>query len=292
MVTNIFNSLNDYLLFFSFIGLSPNINRSKVSVKYQDRLPIVLFTVFFLTLDVIGIIILLLPWNDGKPLEIIVGNVFVLSDVMKIIGICMQSCMHTNTLSSILFDFQHIDELFVNLPLQNIDYRLFRKAFTNKCMIIVISYMFNVGAFAVRIVPTRIGFWQLVIFKFWQFGSIVSTIHMMFYIDLLRYHLQQLNLSFRNINIQSRFDKTTTSLQVTKKIMNMKLIHFKLWEISHKINVTFGWTISAVLFQQFVDSTYSLYWLIFLVVQRAATTIAILRRFPTIKMISIYVEEP
>lgn len=276
MTRTIISSLSDYLKFFSFIGLSPNIYNGR---KTCGRLQILLFIAFFLTLDVIGVLILISPWNDDKPLEVIVGNMFVLSDVMKMLGIFMQSFLHSETLRSILHGFQHIDTLFVNLQQRNIDYRHFRRPFNIKCIIFMICCVLNVGSFTIHNIPPKSGFWQSVIFKCWHICTIITIIHILFYVDLLRYYLHQLNTSIQNTNIHDHLGTTAKCLHMTKKIMNMKLIHFQLWEISQKINVTFGWTISALLLQQFIDSTYCLYWFIFVIVQRTATTITILRRF-------------
>lgn len=268
MAKSILNSLSGYLTVFSLLGLSPNINKGNAWGETYNRLTIVLFIAFFLTLDLICIIVLMSPsFNDNIPLEVMMGNVFVFSDVLKIIAISIQSYMHRYTLSSILHGFEYINGLFVNLEQRTIDYRLFRKPFTIKCIVMVICYVLHVAVFAILRIPRQNGFWHVVIFKLWNLSTMIMFIHAMFYIDLLRIYLQQMNLNIRNDNIQGHRSENVKCRHTTKKMMKIKVIHFKLWEITQEINATFGWTILALLFQQFINSTYSMYWLIFIMVQ-------------------------
>lgn len=277
MTQIIFDKLSDYLKFFSLLGLSPRVH-SHACKSNPSRIRIVLFIIFYLVLDVICAMILNSALNHDKPIELTVANVMLVSDIMKVIATMIQSFVYSRTLCSILFAFRHVDRLFVNLEQWSFDYRFFRKPLIIKIITIVVCYVLNVGSFAISNIPIQNGFWQSVIFKFWHLASAISFIHIIFYVDLLGYHLQQLNLCIQNKSTQNRLGRTAKRLHMTRKMMNLKLIYFKLWEISQQINATFGWTITALLFQQFLNSTYCLYWLIFLSVQRVTNTIAILRK--------------
>lgn len=268
MVSSIFESLNVYLKLFYFLGLSPKVELNSIS-DVSSRLPIVAHFAFYLTLDIIFVILTNYPsLNDDEPVEVTMANLLVFSDGIKVICVFYQSYVHSRTLATMLRRFHDIDTLFSDFENWHLDYKCFRVSFARKWKINMIIYAFNVIFFITRSI--QIGFSTPVAYKFWELLNTISIIHTVFYIDLLRYHLLQLNLIIRNeitynhiVENPAAYEKRIKYFWMLRKLKISKIIYYRLWEISQDLNESFGWTISALMLELFNNATYCAYWIWF-----------------------------
>lgn len=99
---------------------------------------------------------------------------------------------------------------------------------------------------------------------------LLIVVHACFYIDLLGQMLECFAL-----HIESRVDIQLTPItpattatnrcrsplayQLMAELLHFKVVHFRLWRISEKINHLFGWTICITFLQFFILSGYNVY---------------------------------
>lgn len=242
MNSAMFQDLSDYMKVFCFVGLSPKVSIDG-AIK-STRIRTVIFISAFLILDVVCAIIVNSPSTGNKPVETLMSNLFVLADVLKVAGIFVQSFTRRRHLASAQTTLHKIRMLLANTENWNVDHKPFRKSLRNKAIVLLLVYILNVGLFVMRSLQIKRGFWHSLVFKCWHFGSICATVHMIFYIDLLRFYLQQLKLSARKKNGLGGY--ATGAEHMKTRMKNFKLIYYELWEVSVDINASFGWTIVSI----------------------------------------------
>lgn len=104
--------------------------------------------------------------------------------------------------------------------------------------------------------------WLAMHLKIMQFTILLSFLQIIFYIDALRFHYHEFNLivhrDFEQLNTKGRREHERLILN---KIKCYKIVHFRLWEASQRINKFFGWVIIGLVLYAFVDTVYSAFWL-------------------------------
>lgn len=118
--------------------------------------------------------------------------------------------------------------------------------------------------------------------------AIVSTIllHAYFYIDLLDHMIQSF---VRHINVRVSIETTPAiytinfrspaTKQLIAEVFKLKLLHLNLWEISEKINRTFGWTIVVIFSQNFIYAVYNAFVIYTITMPQTIRFIKVLREY-------------
>lgn len=89
----------------------------------------------------------------------------------------------------------------------------------------------------------------------------ITMCHVLFYVVLVNHFID----SFVDYVQQTTFNIKLDSIDDIKtELIFVKVIHFKLYEISRTVNVIFGWIFVSIFTQEFVDFMYQLYWIILL----------------------------
>lgn len=269
--------LKFYLNLFYRLGFSPPIqlhkpNKSKweSSATIRNYSPILLF-MFNLTTDILW------AWTINTPdsqyyssIEKIIGNLFAACDIIKIISIFVPAQFCGRIFAQILSNTQNIQSNLARSLQWHIDYDIFKRSFRKAAFSVLVTYLLSVLVYMLDTWLVTGLEYQRLLLKIWQLVSLLAFVYVAFYVDLMRYHLLQLNLVIKHVDEQqnqliddniSSHKKSVKDLMVQKKMQIYKIIYFRLWEISQKINNIFGWTIAALFLQTFADATSTSYWL-------------------------------
>lgn len=89
----------------------------------------------------------------------------------------------------------------------------------------------------------------------------ITMCHVHFYLILLKnfiaIFIDYVQQKATTIKLKSAYD-----LKI--ELLFVKVIHFKLYEISMSVNAIFGWVFIAIFIQEFVDFIYQIYWIFLL----------------------------
>lgn len=101
------------------------------------------------------------------------------------------------------------------------------------------------------------------------FLSAFAQVHIIVHVELLKFFLaltiQWLQARLSDFSATSLYQRSnllkTQQLNGYTEILHLKLIHFKLWEISININQIFGWSLGAIFLRNFIEIACGGYWI-------------------------------
>lgn len=108
-------------------------------------------------------------------------------------------------------------------------------------------------------------------FKGFQFILIMANAHVLVYIELLYFYLEQLNGIINEASVTSSigtnefisngisFIKINQHDVAMENLRTFKNIHFRLWQMAQEINMFFGWILAAIIVRNFLDASYGIY---------------------------------
>lgn len=117
---------------------------------------------------------------------------------------------------------------------------------------LIIKYFINTTIFRITAITDVLMIISLVL-------KDLQLIHIIFYIDFIKFSLQSLNkkiLKHKSEQINSFCMNDQESLQLTRQI---KLVYFKLWHVSYFIDSQFGWFLVACIVETMMSATYAIY---------------------------------
>lgn len=118
------------------------------------------------------------------------------------------------------------------------------------------------------------------------FMSSLVQLHLIIHVELLKFFLLLLTkwlrkeaseFSAKSLYAQKDFIKYQ-QLNGYKKTLQLKLIHFKLWELSVNFNRIFGWSLVAIILRNSMEIAYKAYW-VFMYSSRMAHFTITLRKY-------------
>lgn len=201
---------------------------------------------------------------------LIMINVFNVCQLAKFASVFIQSVFHNRAIHDAIQVFLNLETFFEGTLRHKISYGKFRRQILLKILLIFIVYIQTVIYLALRFIQR--GFIEplTAIIKLSQFRSILILIHIIFFVDLLRFHLVQLNEVIQrdaneNEPIQNSivivYRKCTKEILMGNKYRNYKHAHYHLWNATQHLNYYFGWCLILVFLQAFIDCVYISYWL-------------------------------
>lgn len=259
---------------FHYFGLSPGINQN------SSRWQMWAFFIICGVLEVSSVIFINLPLfgsTESRPVETMLSNFFVLADSIKVTAVFIRSLCCHHTFIDIFHGFKRVHRDFIELEHWHIKHKPLRKSYFEKFRFVMAVFALQFGVFISNSTTVDMKNMSSVVFKCWNFITTLLLIHIVFYIDILAFYSKQLNMLIQqdatydsnnkkkplayNLSEKNTWHHHIKHSSSVKSIRHCKIIHFRLWEISQKINVTFGWSITALTMQVFSDSTFCLYWL-------------------------------
>lgn len=247
-----------FIRLFYFCGFSPKITSTSTFVSFANKLPTIIFFAFSVAQGVwIAIEVNSQHKQASRSLEDLLTNIFLLGDTFKLHCVYAKSLYLGYLMIDILRDFDAVNKIFADFETWHIDYRPLHRSYSWKFVLATTASVLSILVFGLESLR-RPGNYAAVVFRLWQLKTTLSVMQVVLYVDMLHYHLQQLNEVIQHngsISIDVLMRKNWKESIMLKKIRNYKSIHCQLMVISQKINHLFGWTIWALLLQSFIDST-------------------------------------
>lgn len=264
---NFTKSFAPYLATFYYLGMSPcSPNRIQINDD-KHRNPMVIVQIVCVLISVLCVIALFIStdsmWKFG-PKEVI-SSLYIFCDIIKAFCIAMQCIVYERHMREISCIFNKLDSFFVIHLNYRIRYELFRNKCATYAFIIITAYGQYLVVLAIRGVIEN----NFVVFTIpMQFAHLMQSItylHMIFYIEALAFYLAQLNWVVQrdmeaHIPTKQTFNYKSRIL-MRNKIKCYKSVHFRLWEVSQRINTFFGWTMIVIFTHAFVKFVYTSYWI-------------------------------
>lgn len=200
-------------------------------------------------------------WNTLEPLVIFIGSI---CDILRGVFIVLQCLTQTHLIIEMISMFRKL-EIYFSIQLRHrLSYDSFQKKYFYKSLIIMTCYMQYLVVYIIRNLfrqyLTPIGI-QL---RCLQALLLLTILYVIFYIDLLSFNLNELNVVIERDMTQINMDMnrdSATSILIRNRIKCYKSVHFRLWKIAQAFNSFFGWIMIAMLLHIFSDSVYAAFWL-------------------------------
>lgn len=259
-----------FLNLFFVLGHSPflYINGHYLNLKYSSNRIIGILpatTTCIICLSVAMHLLYILN-TKGKVIslgsvDVILSNFNILIEIARPILLFSQCYCHKAIMFDIMDIFQNVDTLFASNLKYRISYAALRKQFTIKLCLIM-------GAYFQSNIPSLIHIIQygtfdpiIVYHKLLSSMASVAFLHIVFYIDSLRYLLVQLDFVIRR-DTKNLVDKRSPMFccDVRSKLKYYKITYFRLWEISQQLNQYFGWSIVILFLKAFIHTVLTIYW--------------------------------
>lgn len=281
------DEMHGFISFFMVFGLWPTWK----TTKYKTYL---LAHSIFSILLVFGICLSAIFVNEmlaDNTLSTAVAYSFLFSILSTHLIIVLQSLIYRRSKAKLIQKFSHVDRLFTAKLQITIGYRkekqmLFVRFATLLCTFVAIK----IGLMIHLHYLERLGsFWYHCLFSIWIMR--LRCVQVLFFVYLLRARLIHVNdkvkeiLIIRNLHTANGntindaksivfvMDTINSKYSTYDRLLNLKQIYGELYEICELINVTFGWSLLAIITQCFVDFTSNSYWT-FLALEQSPPNIA------------------
>lgn len=207
-----------------------------------------------------------------SPTDIRTINFVIICEILRISFNSIQCIYNKQKLIDIYYIFRML-QTYYNMHLYHaIDYQRFIHLYNRKVM-------FYVCGFILSLVILVLKYWRdgmstvYIQLKILQIMTLASYLHIIFYVDLLSFHLAELNVAIEHdaINGHSKIDsniisvisnESSDNMKMRERLRHYKTVHYHLWGVTQRINEFFGWCMVAILLHGFVVFVYNSYWLI------------------------------
>lgn len=259
-----------FLNLFFVLGHSPclNINGHYLNLKYRSNRIIATLPASATCIICLSVSMHLLHILNTKgklvnlgSVDVILSNFNILTEIIRAVLLFSQCYCHKAIMFDIMDIFKNVDTLFANNLKHSISYSAFRKQFTVKLILILGAYFQSNIPSLYQII--QYGTFDPIVVYHKLTSSMVNVafLHIVFYIDSLRYLLDQLDFVIQR-DKTNVVDKRSPiyCCDVRSKLKYYKIIYFRLWEISQQLNQYFGWSLVILFLKAFVHIVFTIYW--------------------------------
>lgn len=250
-----------YLNIFYFLGLSPY----RADIPEAGLIKILRCCKFvqFLTCEAHSIFALILLANFQATAESTIISVYLVCDMMRAIFVLVQCICYKLHIAEIIDKIHDIDEYFLRQLEHRISYKKFKQKYNLKVFAILgIAIIYLLG-YVARYFFNHRATLAVTMIKYLQLMTAFTYLHNIFYIDVLSFHLNELNSVIRKCILNNSnivMVGPSDAANILKKLTYFKTIHFQIWELAQMINTYFGWSAITILLHAFSDLIYSAYW--------------------------------
>lgn len=282
-MVGLLGTMTPYLKLFLYFGQSCYLPKLSKTVDYNQtsnygskslltpKIPTIIWSVlaFSINLALVWLVNFGVDRSVFDSSDAIITNIFILCQLTKTVSVFIQSVFYNRAIRDATQVFLSLETYFDGTLHHKIGYEKFGRQMFIKSVLICILYVQSAIFLSLTFIGR--GFVEPIttIIKLSQIRSIVILIHIIFFIDLLRFHMVQLNAVIQRDanehepiqnNIVIVYRKSTKEMLMGNKYRNYKHVHYRLWNATQHINYYFGWSLTTVFLQTFVDCVYNSYW--------------------------------
>lgn len=272
-----FDEIRGFIAFFLIFGLWPVWRNSKYNWLLIIYSFFSIFIVFFIFVSAIFVEKVL----EKNALSKAVAYSFLYTILITHLIIVVQSLIQRKFQMKLIQKFTHVDRLFHTKLQVLISYRKEKRILFLRFALMLATYIGIKVALMIHLytIDNPKSFWYHCLYSIWI--TRLRCVQVLCFVHLLRARLILVNdkikeiLTARNLytgngngwcaisNIRNTtfiLDKTMPKSSIYDQLLNLKQIYGELYEICEIINVTYGWSLLAILTQCFIDFTRNSYW--------------------------------
>lgn len=277
-----------YAILLRFFGVF-SFNASTKSKKKWKINFVEIFPAFFYLVFVIGVFVVA-SWNqyslssDYTSMNSIFAYTYLCSEICLQLAFVGQAIVCRERLKKLFRSFDFIQNYMKSGMKYNVEFSVFQKRLYQLTIIIFVSHTITV---ALRKFLNARESNTIYIHSRGIFHVLASLVqlHVIAHVELLKFFLALMTRWLQ----EEASDISASSLHLRKdllkeqqlngynKILQLKLIHFKLWEITSNFNRIFGWSLGIIILRNSLEIAYKAYW-VCLYSFRGARFTAILRK--------------
>lgn len=281
--------LKNYLMFFYLMGESPLLKFAKITKKTSRSerfiknfwfLPAIFWFLVKLSVFIFGTI-LYCERNKQRHIPYLLSSLlYMIMETLVALTLHTNVFFHESTLKLALDSVQFL----LDFCRSKFQFKIsMDEYFRETCRTFIevssicLGAVFIYGAVRIFAIQRKDGY--LSFFKDALYMSTpIGIMHFVFYINLIKYMMKQLNAILmqqhvctfcKYVNyghghehgIQMKCRQYLCDDIRLTSIKRMKLIYYRIWRATQHINDFFGWPVAAILMQNFVVISFSLYWL-------------------------------
>lgn len=205
------------------------------------------------------------PSNEITTAENFTVNLYFIGEFARAGFVLMQCVLYADLLIEIMAIFKGLEIYFVKNLQHRIFYGKFMRQYRHRISIIFGFFMVYITSFSMRIIlQDHITFIGMAL-KLLQLMTAMTYSYIIFYVELLSFYLSELNVvikndTFKYSNNVAMCCDAKYRAQIKDRLKSYKIVHFRLWLISQRMNRYFGYSIIAIILHAFTDSVYSALW--------------------------------
>lgn len=191
-------------------------------------------------------------------------------DFFRTFCLIIQLIFNKRIISGMVEEFQNFERFFAVHFGYQLQYETLTKSIFVKLLLVMVGTLQYFCVFLLRAFVLKSANAPGILTKFSQGLAAATFLHIIFHIEILSFHLDQLNNVVQR-DIQTRENEALGGLiiignsenfvQIKNNIKYMKTVYFRLWMQSKKINRYFGWCLVVIYLHGFIDTFYAAYWL-------------------------------
>lgn len=198
--------------------------------------------------------------------ETIIVNLYLVCDIIRAAFILMQCLIYRHAMNEMMAIFINLELFFAHHLGHRICYRAFGQRYRRRVWAVLCICSLYIASYSIRAFLNNDISYAASLFKVQQFMTAFCYLHAIFYIDLLSYHLMQLNTVIENDMVtldkmDGAMNQTRRRAHIQQRLKCYKIVHFRLWMATRRINEFFGYGLMAILLHTFADLVYVAFWM-------------------------------
>lgn len=286
--TTFFDEMRVFIVFFSIFGLWPAWKNNK------HKWLLLIYSCFSILFVFIISVSAVLYKVLENALSAAVTYSLLFSILVTHFIIVVQSLVQRKFQMKLIQKFTHVDRLFHTKLQVPVSYREERRILFHRFVMMLSTFIAIKVALMIHLYCTTDldTFWYHCLYSIWILR--LRSVQVLCFVHLLRERLILVNHKIKEIltarNLYAGFsnewhpihnrrnsvfilDKSLPKISIYDRLLSLKEIYGELYEICELINITYGWSLLAIITQCFIDFTSNSYWA-FLALEESSTDIA------------------
>lgn len=269
---------------FNFFGLCQFDTRINVSTKWVPRFAAVAYFLLIIVLFAISIYARYCYSNHNEIIFSIITYSHISSEVWLQLTIIGQVLFFGHQLKKLCCLYDFIQKYMRTRVGHSIEFSRFQKRIWLLTGLVLVPHVTTI---ILRKALFRIHISTMfnVIHLIFYFLSMLAKLHVLIQLELLTFFLKLTTHWLQSRTVEFSASKLFHQNAVLKmhemsgytEVLHLKLLHFKLWEVSTSVNRIFGWSMGAIIFRNFIEMAYGSYWFYLFSAERMFTYRSMLR---------------
>lgn len=256
-----------FRILFSYFGIVPFSSTTKRAQKWKmhvEIVPVILYLVFIVTLVSTATV-----YHLSTPsviLVLLISYARILSEISVQFTIIGQVFVFRKRLKKLYDTYYLIQDYMKTRMGYNVDCKVIRRRLYQLIVAVLVPQL-TALVFRRTVIRSANPFSEFIhILSLFHLLASLVQLHVIAHVELLRFFLTQMTLWLRE-QVSEYSTKSLRDLWKMQemnsynKILQLKFLHFKLWELTLNFNRIFGWSMGAIILQNSSEIAYRAYWI-------------------------------